>query len=81
MNFNFGLANKFGGQCIMRFDDTNPEAEKGEYIGQSNSRTNLRRYHSLADAWQYPSFTHLTSIIFFFSAFRQHSRELGMVGS
>lgn len=32
MNFNFGLANKFGGECIMRFDDTNPEAEKGEYI-------------------------------------------------
>jgi len=32
MNFNFGLAKKFGGDCIMRFDDTNPEAEKGEYI-------------------------------------------------
>jgi len=32
MHFNFGLANKFGGQCIMRFDDTNPEAERGEYI-------------------------------------------------
>lgn len=32
MNFNFGLATKFGGKCIMRFDDTNPEAEKGEYI-------------------------------------------------
>jgi len=32
MNFNFGLAKKFGGECIMRFDDTNPEAEKGEYI-------------------------------------------------
>lgn len=32
MNFSFGLAKKFDGQCIMRFDDTNPEAEKGEYI-------------------------------------------------
>lgn len=32
MNFNFGLAKKTGGACIMRFDDTNPEAEKGEYI-------------------------------------------------
>jgi glutamyl/glutaminyl-tRNA synthetase len=32
MNFNFGLARKFHGQCIMRFDDTNPEAEKVDYI-------------------------------------------------
>jgi len=28
MNFNFGLASRAGGDCIMRFDDTNPEAEK-----------------------------------------------------
>lgn len=27
MNFNFGLASKFGGECIMRFDDTNPEGQ------------------------------------------------------
>mmetsp|Transcript_58856 Transcript_58856/g.139034 ORF Transcript_58856/g.139034 Transcript_58856/m.139034 type:complete len:703 (+) Transcript_58856:71-2179(+) len=37
MNFNFGQANiakeqGFGGETIMRFDDTNPEAEKQEYI-------------------------------------------------
>eukprot|EP00461_Guttulinopsis_vulgaris_P002577 UN02578 len=29
---NFGVADKFGGHCIMRFDDTNPEAEEQEYI-------------------------------------------------
>lgn len=29
---NFGVAAKYGGQCIMRFDDTNPEAEEQEYI-------------------------------------------------
>jgi glutaminyl-tRNA synthetase len=29
---NFGVANKYGGYCIMRFDDTNPEAEEQEYI-------------------------------------------------
>lgn len=29
---NFGVADKFNGQCIMRFDDTNPEAEEQEYI-------------------------------------------------
>jgi glutaminyl-tRNA synthetase len=32
MRFNFGLAKKRNGHCIMRFDDTNPEAEKKLYI-------------------------------------------------
>uniref|UniRef100_A0A7S0DNC9 glutamine--tRNA ligase n=1 Tax=Amorphochlora amoebiformis TaxID=1561963 RepID=A0A7S0DNC9_9EUKA len=32
MNFNFGVAKKFGGVTYLRFDDTNPEAEKKEYI-------------------------------------------------
>lgn len=32
MNFNFGVAKKMGGVCYLRFDDTNPEAEKKEYI-------------------------------------------------
>mmetsp|Transcript_10955 Transcript_10955/g.20126 ORF Transcript_10955/g.20126 Transcript_10955/m.20126 type:complete len:794 (-) Transcript_10955:162-2543(-) len=32
MNFNFGVAKKFGGVCYLRFDDTNPAAEKKEYI-------------------------------------------------
>ena len=34
MNFNFGLAALTDGTCIMRFDDTNPEAEKLDYIEQ-----------------------------------------------
>jgi len=29
---NFGLAAKFGGQCNLRFDDTNPSAEEVEYV-------------------------------------------------
>jgi len=29
---NFGLANKYGGQCNLRFDDTNPETEEVEYV-------------------------------------------------
>ncbi|MGL4566549.1 MAG: glutamine--tRNA ligase/YqeY domain fusion protein, partial [Halioglobus sp.] len=29
---NFGLAEKFGGRCNLRFDDTNPEKESQEYI-------------------------------------------------
>ncbi len=29
---NFGLANTFGGQCHLRFDDTNPAKESQEYV-------------------------------------------------
>jgi hypothetical protein len=28
----FGMAAQYGGQCVLRFDDTNPEAEKQEFI-------------------------------------------------
>ena len=29
---NFGLAKKYGGQCNLRFDDTNPVTEETEYV-------------------------------------------------
>ena len=29
---NFGLAEEFGGDCHLRFDDTNPAKEEQEYI-------------------------------------------------
>ena len=29
---NFGLAKEFGGQCNLRFDDTNPTTEETEYV-------------------------------------------------
>lgn len=32
MNFNFNVARSHGGECYLRFDDTNPTAEKQEYI-------------------------------------------------
>src|SRR5499425_1646591 len=32
INLNFGLAVEFGGQCNLRFDDTNPSKEETEYV-------------------------------------------------
>ena len=32
MFVDFGMAAQYGGDCFLRFDDTNPEAEKQEYI-------------------------------------------------
>ena len=29
---NFGLAEEFGGECNLRFDDTNPAKEETEYV-------------------------------------------------
>jgi glutaminyl-tRNA synthetase len=29
---NFGIATEFGGECNLRFDDTNPEKEEQEYV-------------------------------------------------
>ena len=46
---NFGLAEQFGGQCNLRFDDTNPEKENQEFIDAIQEDV-----HWLGFQWQEP---------------------------
>src|SRR5262249_61417762 len=32
ISIDFGLAQEFGGTCHLRFDDTNPTQEEGQYL-------------------------------------------------
>jgi glutaminyl-tRNA synthetase len=41
---NFGLAETFGGQCNLRFDDTNPEKEDEEYVESIKADVNWLGY-------------------------------------
>ncbi len=42
---NFGLAQQFGGECNLRFDDTNPEKEEQEYIDSIKADINWLGFH------------------------------------
>ena len=51
---NFGLAAEFGGQCNLRFDDTNPDTEDTEYV-ESIIRDVLWMGHAWAGEVRYAS--------------------------
>ena len=42
---NFGLADTYGGKCNLRFDDTNPKAEKQEYVDAMLEDIKWMGYH------------------------------------
>ena len=46
---NFGVAEEFGGQCNLRFDDTNPEKENQEYIDAITRDVEWLGYHWAGD--------------------------------
>lgn len=45
MFVDFGMAKQYDGVCYLRYDDTNPEAEKLEYIEHIEVRAGVV-YHS-----------------------------------
>jgi len=45
ISVNFGLAERFGGRCNLRFDDTNPEKESQEYIDSIQEDVRWLGYH------------------------------------
>lgn len=46
---NFSLAQRFGGQCNLRFDDTNPEKESQEYVDAIKRDVNWLGYEWSGD--------------------------------
>lgn len=48
----FGYAENAGGECILRFDDTNPEAEKQEYIDHINDIVEWMGYKPCKVRWE-----------------------------
>jgi glutaminyl-tRNA synthetase len=45
ISVNFGLAERFGGRCNLRFDDTNPEKESQEFIDSIQEDVRWLGYH------------------------------------
>ena len=50
---NFGLAEQFGGQCHLRFDDTNPERESQEFIDSIQEDVSWLGYEWSIQRWQH----------------------------
>jgi glutaminyl-tRNA synthetase len=50
---NFGTAQRYGGRCHMRFDDTNPVKEEQEYVDAI-----LEAVHWLGFDWEHPDGAH-----------------------
>ncbi|KAG0604844.1 hypothetical protein M758_9G012600 [Ceratodon purpureus] len=59
MFVDFGLAKESGGNCYLRFDDTNPEAEKQEYIDHIHEIVNWMGWKPFKVTYSSDYFTQL----------------------
>ncbi|XP_024366735.1 glutamine--tRNA ligase, cytoplasmic [Physcomitrium patens] len=59
MFVDFGLAKETGGNCYLRFDDTNPEAEKQEYIDHIHEIVNWMGWKPFKVTYSSDYFTQL----------------------
>ena len=68
---NFGLAHDYGGECHLRFDDTNPEKEEQEYVDSI-----IDTVKWLGFDWNYDGVEHLYYASDYFQFFYDFARAL-----
>ena len=68
---NFGLAERFGGACHMRFDDTNPAKEEQEYVDSI-----IESVKWLGFGWQFQNETNLYFASDYFDWLYQFAEKL-----
>ena len=73
---NFGLAEQFGGQCHLRFDDTNPEKESQEFIDSIQEDVRWLGYQWTGEVRYASTYFEQLYLLFRIHIFLEHLRQI-----